>query len=263
MKQSSATPSILIGPAGNDGRGHLAGLEEVARRQLDCMEIEFVYGVRMTPATAEAVGAQAERLAISLSVHAPYYINMAAYEEAKVIASRRRILESCHRAQLMGARNVVFHAGFYQKRTPRETYRIIRGEILALQQSIREAGWQVTLCPEITGKPSQFGATDELLALMGDTGCGITVDFAHLYARNQGVIDYEALMPMLPDAFHAHFSGIEYTAKGEKKHTRLESALFRPLLAALVRHAKQATIICESPAPFEDAVMMKALMHRP
>jgi deoxyribonuclease-4 len=195
-------------------------------------------------------------------VHAPYYINLAAYEEDKVSASRQRILDSCHRAHLMGARNVVFHAGFYQKRSPRETYRLIREQIIELQQQIRRSNWNVVLCPEITGKPSQFGSVEELQALMQDTGCDLTVDFAHLYARQQGVIDYDALMPSLPKKFHAHFSGIEYTTKGEKKHIRMRPAYFRPLLAALVRHRKQATIICESPAPFEDAVVMQEMVNR-
>ncbi len=259
MKCTPATPFIRIGPAGSDGRGNLKAVEEVARLGLDCMEIEFVYGVRMKPEMAEAVGALADRHGIVLSVHAPYYINLAAYEEDKVAASRQRILDSCHRAHLMGARNVVFHAGFYQKRTPRETYDLIRDQISELQQQIRRSAWEVVLCPEITGKPSQFGSADELQALMQDTGCGLTVDFAHLYARQQGVIDYEALMPNLPDSFHAHFSGIEYTAKGEKKHIRMRPAYFEPLLDALVRHRKQTTIICESTKPYEDAVMMKAM----
>ncbi len=261
MKNTSPPASILIGPAGSDGRGYLKGLDEVARRGLDCMEVEFTYGVRMKPEMAEAVGARAEAHGIVLSVHAPYYINLAAYEADKVTASRQRILDSCHRAHLMGARNVVFHAGFYQKRSPRETYRLIHGQISELQQQIRRAGWDVVLCPEITGKPSQFGSTEELLSLMADTGCELTVDFAHLYARQQGRIDYDTLMPTLPASFHAHFSGIEYTAKGEKKHIRMRPAYFRPLLAALRRHRKQACIICESPKPFEDAVLMQQMIR--
>lgn len=262
MKNERSRASILIGPAGSGGKGHLKGLDEAARLKLDCLEIEFTYGVRMKPEMAEAVGARAHERGLFLSVHAPYYINLASYEDEKIEASRQRILDSCHRAHLMGARKVVFHAGFYQKRTPRETYRLVRREILKLQDHIRKTGWQVTLCPEITGKPSQFGSTEELLELMLDTGCGITVDFAHLYARNQGVIDYEQVMPLLPEAFHAHFSGIEYTAKGEKKHIRTRPGHFRPLLEALIRHGKQVTLINESPEPFEDAVMMKAMVER-
>jgi len=260
METTAGRASILIGPAGSGGRGHLKGIEEAARLGLDCLEIEFTYGVRMKAEMAETVGALADRHGLILSVHAPYYINLASYEADKLAASRKRILDSCHRAHLMGARNVVFHAGFYQKRTPRETYRIVRDQILELQQQIRKSGWQVTLCPEITGKASQFGSTDELLALMEDTGCGLTVDFAHLYARNQGRIDYDALMPALPQAFHAHFSGIEYTAKGEKKHIRTQPAFFKPLLEALLHHAKAVTLINESPEPFEDAVMMKTIL---
>jgi len=263
MKTTEANASILIGPAGSGGRGHAEGIREAARLKLDCMEIEFTYGVRMTPETAETVGALAEAHDLLLSVHAPYYINLAAYETDKREASRQRILDSCQRAHLMGARKVVFHAGFYQKRTPRETYRMIRRQIRALQEHIRQENWNVTLCPEITGKPSQFGSPEELLELMQDTGCGITVDFAHLYARQQGVIDYNTLMPDLPRAFHAHFSGIDYGPKGEKKHIRLRPAHFGPLLAALITHGKQTSLICESPKPFEDAVMMRDLRDRP
>jgi deoxyribonuclease-4 len=259
MKHKMKTPSIRIGPAGSAGRGNLKGIAEVARLGLDCMEVEFTYGVRMQPEMAEAVGGLADKHGIALSVHAPYYINLAAYEEDKVTASRQRIMDSCHRAHLMGARNVVFHAGFYQKRSPRETYRLIRDQVRELQQQIRRAAWQVVLCPEITGKPSQFGSTEELLELTADTGCALTVDFAHLCARQQGIIDYDALMPALPDSFHAHFSGIEYTPKGEKKHIRLQPYAFKPLLAALARHRKHTTIICESPEPFEDAVLMKQM----
>ena len=260
MPAPDTTPKILIGPAGSGGRGHLKGLEEAARRGFDCMEIEFTYGVRMKPEMAETVGALADQLGVILSVHAPYYINLASYEEEKILASRQRILDSCQRAHIMGARKVVFHAGFYQKRTADETYRMVRREIIDLQKQIQQANWQVILCPEITGKPSQFGSTEELLALMNDTGCGLTVDFAHLYARHQGEINYAAIMPALPTSFHAHFSGIEYTAKGEKRHIRTKPGHFKPLLAALYAHRKNVTLICESPKPFEDAGMLKQMV---
>ncbi len=262
MKRKASQPSILIGPAGSGGRGHLKGVAEVARLGLDCMEVEFTYGVRMKPDMAEAVGALADERGVRLSVHAPYYINLASYEAEKVAASRQRILDSCHRAHLMGARNVVFHAGFYQKRTARETYRLIRRQIIDLNKEIRVAGWSVTLCPEITGKPSQFGSPEELLELIQDTGCSLTVDFAHLYARNQGVVDYTELMPRLPRTLHAHFSGIEFTTKGEKKHIRTKPGHFRPLMEALTRFEKEGTLICESPKPFADAVMMNQMLAK-
>ena len=253
---------IRVGPAGSAGRGNLAGIRKVARMGLDCMEVEFTYGVRMKAGDARAVGELAAELGVLLSVHAPYYINLASYEEEKLAASRRRILDSCERAHAMGAGKVVFHPGFYQKRSAAETYDIIRGEIEALQAEIAARRWNVQLCPETTGKPSQFGSLEEIFSLMSDTGCGITIDFAHLYARLQGRIDWGDLLGGLPKAFHAHFSGIEYGPKGEKKHIATEEAFFEPLAREMVRRDFDITLINESPRPYEDAAMMKRVVQR-
>ncbi len=253
---------IRIGPAGSAGKGNLAGIRRVARMGLDCMEVEFTYGVRMKVDDAVKAGELADELGVVLSVHAPYYINLASYEDDKLAASRQRILDSCERAHAMGAAKVVFHPGFYQKRSPQETYDMIRQEIASLQEEIAARCWNVQLCPETTGKPSQFGSMEEIFALMKDTGCGITIDFAHLYARHQGEIDWSGLLEGLPRAFHAHFSGIEYGPKGEKRHIPTEEAFFEPLARQLVRRNFEITIINESPQPYEDAAMMKRVVER-
>jgi deoxyribonuclease-4 len=251
---------IKVGPAGSDGLGNLKGVQKAAEVGLDCMEVEFTYGVRMDLKTAETVGALAKERGIILSVHAPYYINLASDEKEKFDASKVRILDSCEKAHAMGARNVVFHAGFYQKRTAGQTYSLIKKAISALQKSIARNGWQVKLCPEITGKPSQFGSLTELLKLKKEIGCGITVDFSHLYARQQGEIDYAKILAKLPKKFHAHFSGIEYGDKGERKHIRTTKIFFEPLARALIKRQADITIINESPKPYEDAMMMKKLL---
>ena len=251
---------IRIGPAGSDGLGNLKGVQKVAETGLDCMEVEFTYGVRMDLKTAKAVGALAKENGIVLSVHAPYYINLASEEKEKFAASKKRILDSCERAHALGARNVVFHAGFYQKRTAGQTYIRIRKAIGQLQKSIARKGWQVELCPEITGKPSQFGSLTELLRLKKEIGCGITVDFSHLFARQQGQIDYAEVLRKLPKKFHAHFSGIEYGDKGERKHIRTTKNFFEPLADALIERGVDITMISESPKPYEDALMMKKMI---
>ncbi len=253
---------IKVGPAGSGGLGNLKGVQKVAEVGLDCMEVEFTYGVRMDLKTAKAVGALAKEKGIILSVHAPYYINLASDEKDKFDASRKRILDSCERAHVMGARNVTFHAGFYQKRTAEETYRLIKKAINQLQKQVLRKGWKVKLCPEITGKPSQFGSLTELLQLKKETGCGITVDFSHLYARQQGDIDYARILKRLPKKFHAHFSGIEYGDKGERKHIRTTRKFFEPLAGELLKRQVDITIINESPKPYEDAIMMKKLIMK-
>jgi deoxyribonuclease-4 len=253
---------IKIGPAGSARLGNLKGVQKVAALGLDCMEVEFTYGVRMDLKTAEAVGVLAKEKGIILSVHAPYYINLASEEKDKFAASRKRILDSCEKAHTMDAQNVSFHAGFYQNRSAAQTYHRIKKAIVELQNEILDNGWKVTLCPEITGKPSQFGSLQELLRLKKETGCGITVDFSHLYARQQGDIDYAGILKRLPKKFHGHFSGIEYGEKGERKHIRTTKKFFEPLARELIKRKVDITLINESPKPYEDALMMKKLIMK-
>ena len=254
-------PKIRIGPAGSDGLGPLKGVEKVAGLGLECMEVEFTYGVRMKPEVARAVGKLARRRQIVLSVHAPYYINLATEEIDKLAASKQRILDACHRAHLMGAKNVVFHAGFYQKRTPRDTFTRIRLAVAELLDVIEKNEWRVKLCPEITGKPSQFGSLEELNRLKRLTGCSLCVDFAHLFARHQGDLDWHSLLRKLPKRLHAHFSGIEYGPKGEKKHCDTSPEFFRPLAAAMLERGVHATLVCESPRPYQDALVMQEIVR--
>jgi deoxyribonuclease-4 len=253
---------IRIGPAGSGGLGNLKGIQRVARMKLDCMEVEFTYGVRMSLDAAREVGALAKEKGIILSVHAPYYVNLASDENEKIVASKQRILDSCERAAALGAGNVVFHAGFYQKKTAKQTYKLIKKAILEIQKKISRNKWEVQVCPEITGKPSQFGSVEELLKLMKETGCGICVDFAHLYAREQGNIDYGKVIKRLPKKFHAHFSGIEYGPKGERKHLKTTKKFFEPLAEALLKAKRDVTLICESPRPYKDAAMMKGVVTK-
>ena len=251
---------IRVGPAGSGGLGNLEGIRKVARMKLDCMEVEFTYGVRMSLEDARQAGALARTKGISLSVHAPYYINLASDEKEKIQASKQRILDSCRRAHMLGARNVVFHAGFYQTKTAARTYALIKKAIVEIQDKIAKNKWKVQLCPETTGKPSQFGSVDELLKLSKQTGCGICVDFAHLYAREQGQLDYATILKKLPKKFHAHFSGIAYGKKGERRHLKTTKKFFEPLARELIKQKADVTLINESPRPYKDAAMMKKVI---
>jgi len=251
---------IKIGPAGSGGQGNLESIRKVARMKLDCMEVEFVYGVRISVEDAREAGTLARAKGITLSVHAPYYINLASDEKEKIHASKQRILDSCRKAHALGAGNVVFHAGFYQTKTAEQTYALIKKAIDEIQDKIAKNKWRVQLCPETTGKPSQFGSVDELLKLMQETGCGICVDFAHLYAREQGNLDYARVLKKLPKKFHAHFSGIAYGRKGERRHLNTTPKFFKPLAEALLKAKCDITLINESPRPYKDAAMMKRVL---
>lgn len=251
---------ILLGPAGTAGLGYEGGLKRCKELKLECMEVEFTYGVRMSNAEAKKVGQLAKKLGIKLSVHGPYYINLASKEKAKLVASKKRILQSCERAHHMHAPLVVFHAGFYQSRDREEVYQIIKKNLADLQKEIKKKKWAVKLAPETTGKASQFGDIDELLRLRKELKTELCIDFAHIYARNVGKIDYDELFKKLKGIphLHCHFSGITYTPKGERAHIPLKKEFFTPLAKAIKKYKpKSMTIINESPDIFGDAVKMK------
>jgi deoxyribonuclease-4 len=250
---------IKFGPAGTGGNS-IEGVKRAEKLGLDAVEIEFVYGVKMKNSLAKKIGKLAKELKIDLSVHAPYYINLASKEKHKITASMKRILDSCERAHHLGARYVVFHAGFYQGRDKEEVYEQIKEAILKLMELIKEKGWKAKLAPETTGKKSQFGDLDELLRLKKETGCHLCVDFAHLLARD-GKIDYDEVFKKLKGVkhIHAHFSGIEYTAKGEKRHILTPAAKLKELIKYIKKYKVDITVINESPDSVGDSLKGKKI----
>jgi len=255
---------VSIGPAGTAGLGYENGLNRCKELGLGSLEVEFTYGVSMKNEAAKKIGKLAKRLRISLSCHAPYYINLASLEKPKVHASKTRILQSCERLHYLGGKYVVFHAGFYQKKSKEEIYEIIKREIVGLQSVIKEKKWGVVLAPETTGKPSQFGDIDELLRLKKETGCHLCVDFSHIKARNNGKIDYDEVFGKIRHLkhIHSHFSGIEWTEKGERRHLITESKDIKELLGYIKKYNMNITIINESPDVFGDAVKMKRILEK-
>lgn len=252
---------IRIGPGGSDGLGYELGILKCKELGLKVMEIEFTHGVNMKNETAKLLGELAYKNDVVLTIHAPYYINLASEDLEKVEASKKRILDSVERGHHMKARYVVFHPGFYQSQDKNVVYEKIKVAIQEILKIINGNGWNdVTLTPETTGKATQFGDIDELLRLKNELEIGICVDFSHIYARNLGNIDYPLLFARLPKKFHAHFSGIEYTLKGEKNHILTTPEFFEPLKRELSRMINdddyEITVINESPDPINDAKMM-------
>jgi deoxyribonuclease-4 len=258
---------ILIGPAGTGGSSD-EGFLAVKKAGLDAVEVEFTYGVWMTKADALKIAELNKKLKLKISIHASYFVNLNSEEKQKIGASRSRILKACEIGHYLaeGSGNktdIVFHPGFYQKSSKEEAYKNVKEQILRLEEEIKEKNWNVNLCPETTGKESQFGDLDEIIRLMKDTGCHICVDFAHLKARYNGKINYDETMEKLSKIkgnIHAHFSGIEYTAKGERKHLLTDEKDIVELFKYLNKYKISCSIINESPDPLGDAIKMKKLL---
>ena len=253
---------IRLGPAGSPMKSTLDGLGYIKEIGLSAMEVEFTYGVRMQNELAEEIGKLAEKLDIKLSVHAPYYINLASAEKQKIGASKKRILDSCERAHYLKASHVVFHAGFYGKLKENECYEMIKKEVIEMQDIIKENKWKTELAPETTGKKSQFGSLSEILKLKDEIKCNICVDFAHLHARDN-TINYPSVFDQLSGLkhIHSHFSGIEFTDKGERRHLVMERNDFLPLAKEILKRKTDITIISESPVTWEDSLKMKNIIE--
>lgn len=254
---------IRIGPAGPGDLNYLKALENIHKLRLSAMEVEFTYGVKMSSAAAKDIGKLASRLDIALSVHAPYYINLASAEKIKVQNSKKRILDSCQKAHYLGARYVVFHAGYYQGRDKKETYEVIKKEIEELLSDIKKNKWRVVLAPEVSGKISQFGSLEEVLKLKKETGSEFCVDFAHLEARTGRKIDYKEIFDKLKGIkhVHSHLAGIEYTEKGEKRHLLTKKASITSVVSEAIKIGFDITIINESPDPIGDSVKTYKLIR--
>ncbi len=80
----------LFGPSGHDDafveEGNTVTLQMpkwLKNKGLDIFEYSFGRGVRISSETAEAIGAEADKYGIEMSVHAPYFINFASVEQDK------------------------------------------------------------------------------------------------------------------------------------------------------------------------------------
>lgn len=253
---------IYAGVAGNIAGNSEESFNEVRKLGIG-QEIEFVRGVYMDVSEAKRLGELTKGL--RLSIHAPYYINLSSKEKLKIKQSKQRILKCCEVGHYLGAQNIVFHAGYYQGRDKKEIYNIIKEEVKEMMKVIKEKKWKVKLCPETTGKGTQFGDLDELLSLMKETGCSICVDFAHLKARYNGKIDFGKVLDKIKKnvhgEIHAHYSGIDYGLKGEKKHLLTDMKEFEVIAKEIIKRKMDFFIVNESPDPLGDCLKMKKVLQ--
>ena len=277
---SDKTDGLLFGtggvPISAQSRSTEAGIESIAELGLGCMEVEFVQGVKMSPEVAVSVGALAAKKNVVLTAHGPYFVNLNAVEPQKVHMSKERILQTARIAALFGARSITFHAAFYLKSTPAETYAVVKKQLQQVVNTLRKEGNRVMISPEVTGKLSQFGTIEELLKLSSEIeGVLPCIDFSHWHARTGKANSYQEFSGILDqverklgrrglDNMHIHLSGIAYGKKGEIKHLMLPESNLRyaELLKALKERKAKGVVICES-APYleQDALLLQQTYH--
>lgn len=270
-----------FGPGGNSESFYNDGMKStvqapawLASYGLDAYEYEAGNGLTAGDASLRKVGEEAKKHGILMSFHTPYFISLSGIEEEKRLNSINYISRSLHAAELLCADTIVIHTGSAAK--------ISREEAMALAADTLEKNLEVNgkttirMGLETMGKINQLGTLDEVLTL-----CKLApiyhpvVDFGHMNARYLGgyfsdVDSYRAIFDKIATTLgdeyaynlHCHFSKIEYTKAGEKKHLTFEDRVFgpdfEPLAEAIVREGVCPRIICESAGTMaEDALYMK------
>ncbi len=272
-----------FGPAGNSESFSKMGYKNsldvpdyIVKMGLDCYEYQCGRGVNIGEEKARLLGEKAAKAGITLSLHAPYYISMSSTEEEKRDNSVNYILASARAVNAMGGDRIVVHTGSCGKISRSDALDLaldtMRKAIAALDG---EGLSNIHICPETMGKVNQLGTLEEVLELcLLDERLIPCIDFGHLNARDMGSLksfaDYENIFLKIKDklgtdrlkSFHSHFSKIEYTTGGEKRHLTFEDTVYgpdyQPVMELTCKYGCSPVFICESAGTqAEDAKQMK------
>ncbi|NLI12087.1 TIM barrel protein [Pelotomaculum propionicicum] len=274
---------IHFGPAGASAsfyaQGHKSSLEMpgwLEKMGLNAFEYQCSRGVNISDEMAIKLGRSAADKSIQLSVHAPYYINLSTQDPEMRLKTRGHLLKSLKAARLMGAKTVVFHPGAGKGENRRELFLSAKAFLKEILDEAREEGLAgVYLAPETGGKKNQLGSLGEVLELC-ELGSELApaVDFGHLHAISGGGFTgkpaFAAVLDLVEQSLgreylqnlHIHFSPVEFTGAGEKKHwTTLETRFgpdFTPLAELIIEKGLTPTVICESAGrQAEDAMIYR------
>jgi len=276
---------IRFGPAGNSDSFYAAGYKAswqapawLRGMGLSAYEYSFGRGVSLREETARKIAGYAKESDVAVSVHAPYFINLANPDPEKRAASFRYILDSARLLSHLGGDRAVVHVGAEMKLERAAALKNCREGLREAYRRLEDAGLgDVHICPETMGRPGQIGNLEETLDFcLTDERLIPCVDFAHLHALGRGALrgeeDFARVLDAVESALgleraramHVHFSTIEYTDKGEKRHRTFAEAAYGPRfehLAPLLKERNYAPrIICECHGTMaEDAKAMKEM----
>jgi deoxyribonuclease-4 len=244
---------------------------------LDAFEYQAVrWGQKpqMKQEDAENLGAEARENDVLLSLHGSYYVNLCGKKEV-VEASKRRLIACATAADWMGAYVVVFHMGFYGRVEKSYAFRNCVNALKEIIEAMSSLGIRkVKLGPETMGRIFQLGTLDEILTICEEVEqTQLVIDWGHLHARHRGLFrkidDFRAVIEQVEKRLgtqvvrnmHCHFTKIEFTDKGERRHHILDEPKygpdFRMLAEVIAEFNLRPVIICETPLLDVDAVKMR------
>ena len=273
--------SAKFGPGGNSEAFKLAGYKStldapkfIKEIGLDAYEYEAGNGLSASPDMLYTIGENAKKHGVKMSFHTPYFISLSGVIPEKRLNSINYIRQSLDAAKLLGADTIVVHTGSAAKISRDEAMRLCADTLVKTLESVDTYGINIGL--ETMGKINQLGTLDEVLELCRiDPSFVPVVDFGHLNARDLGGVfdsadDYLRVFDKIDTRLgadvarnlHCHFSKIEWSAGGEKRHLTFEDEVYGPgyeaLMDVIYKNGLAPTIICESAGTqSDDALKMK------
>lgn len=269
-----------FGPGGNGDLFYAQGKKATVQAPewvkgfgLDAYEFEAGNGLTAGEATLRKIGEEAKKHGVLMSLHTPYFISLSGVDPEKRLNSINYIQKSLWAAELICADTVVIHSGSAAKISREEAMRLSCDTLEKVIEAVGDT--DIRLGIETMGKVNQLGTLDEVIEQCRvDKHYVPVVDFGHINAREQGffntVDDYRMIFDKIAKGcgedvamnLHCHFSKIEYTGAGEKKHLTFADDVygpsFEPLMEAIARDGWAPRIICESDGTQpEDALEMK------
>ncbi len=253
----------------SSAKDYLSAFDKLEELNLDGLEVEFVHGVRYSPKTREAILNRGNKI---ITHHGPYYINLNAKEDEKIEASIKRVLDTARAGADLGAYSITYHAAFYLGDDSKIVSKKLIERHKIIVETLEKENNPIWIRPETTGKKSQWGTLDEIIELSKNFSQILPcIDFAHIHAREDGkfntydefcyILDHlgQELGQIALENFHGHVAGIDYSAKGEKKHLIFEESDFnyKDLLKALKKFDIKGALVCESPNIEIDTKMLK------
>ena len=262
-----------FGPAGVPPIFRILGAQSfdvprlLREEELDAFEYQAVrWGQKpqMKQEDAERLGVEARKNDVLVSMHGSYYVNLAGKKDV-VEASKQRIVACATAAQWMGAYVVVFHMGFYGRFEKSYAFKNCVDALKDITATMNRV--------------YQVGTLDEILTICEEVEqTQLVIDWSHMHARRQGRFrKVEGFRTIVEEVerrlgietartMHCHFSKIEYTDKGERRHHVLDEARYGPdfeMLGEVIAEFKmRPVLICETPLLDVDAMKMRDIYRK-
>ena len=212
--------------------------EWLASINLDWVELQNTYGVKMKDQQAYLYRKLAETYNIGISLHAPYYITLASADGEVVKRSKDRILQCVALAMKIGAERIIFHPGHFpgtSKADREEAIKKIVKELNSIENQIPKG---IYIYPETAGKRSQIGSVEEIINICSQVKyTRPCIDVAHVHGFENGKLkSAESIIEVLNlieqklgrkylEETHFHMYPVEIDHNGEKRHKAFEDRI--------------------------------------